>query len=103
MKRVSLSLLALLSFGLTPQALAQVDTGSIVGTVRDKSGAVVPGASVSLRESTTNALTTLLADAAGSYVATPLRVRSRAGRDDHLHRPLAAADPVRRASRVLEP
>jgi hypothetical protein len=51
-----------------------VDTGSILGTVRDKSGAVVPGATVSVREATTNALTTLTADAAGNYVATPLRI-----------------------------
>jgi len=55
-------------------ASAQVDTGAIVGTVRDKSGAVLPGASVSLRESTTNAVTSLIADGAGNYVATPLRI-----------------------------
>jgi hypothetical protein len=55
-------------------AQAQVDTGSILGTVRDKSGAIVPGASVTVREATTNAVTRLVADAAGNYVATPLRI-----------------------------
>jgi hypothetical protein len=75
MKRASLSLLALFVSGLAAApALAQVDTGAIVGTVRDKSGAVVPGASLSVRESATNTLSALTADAAGNYVATPLRV-----------------------------
>ena len=55
-------------------AQAQVDTGTILGTIRDQSGAVVPGATVSVREATTNALTTLIADAEGNYVATPLRI-----------------------------
>ena len=51
-----------------------MDTGSILGTIRDKSGAVVPGATVSVREAGTNALTAVSADAAGNYVATPLRI-----------------------------
>ena len=55
-------------------AQAQVDTGTILGTIRDQSGAVVPGATVSVREATTNALTTLITDAEGNYVATPLRI-----------------------------
>lgn len=70
-----LRILLVLLVALAPgTAHAQVDTGSIVGTVRDKSGAIVPGASVSVRESTTNTLSTLIADSAGNYVATPLRI-----------------------------
>ena len=69
--RIAFTLLVALWAGA---AQAQVDTGSIVGTVRDTSGAIVPGASVSVRESTTNALSTVVADAAGNYVATPLRI-----------------------------
>ena len=69
--RTQLVLLAALAPCL---AHAQVDTGAIVGTVRDRSGAVVPGANVSVREATTNALTSRIADAAGNYVATPLRI-----------------------------
>ena len=46
-------------------AQAQVDTGSILGTIRDKSGAVVPGATVSVREAATNALTAVIADDCG--------------------------------------
>lgn len=75
MKRAFLFLLALAASGFaTAPALAQVDTGSILGTVRDKSGAVVSVASVSVREATTNAVTVLTTDATGSYVATPLRI-----------------------------
>ena len=59
----SLLFLAALSAGT---AQAQVDTGSIVGTVRDKSGAIVPRATVSLREMTTNTLTSRVADAGGT-------------------------------------
>ena len=55
-------------------AEAQVDTGSILGTVRDKSGAVVPGATVTVREAGTNASTAVIADDEGNYVATPLRI-----------------------------
>lgn len=66
-----LLILAALSAGT---AQAQVDSGSIVGTVRDKSGGIVPRASVSLRETTTNTLTNRVADAEGNYVATPLRI-----------------------------
>ncbi len=32
----------------SPRTMAQVDTGAISGTVRDKSGAVLPGAQVTL-------------------------------------------------------
>jgi hypothetical protein len=72
--RIQFILLLLLAGLWAGTAQAQVDTGSIVGTVRDTSGAIVPGAKVTLRESTTNTLTDRTADAAGNYVATPLRI-----------------------------
>jgi hypothetical protein len=50
-------------------ARAQVVGGSIAGTVRDASGAVLPGASVILRNSETGAERTLISDAAGRYSA----------------------------------
>ena len=74
MRRLRIPFILVLAALCAGTAQAQVDTGSILGTVRDKSGAVVPGATVSVREATTNALTTLTADAAGNYVATPLRI-----------------------------
>jgi hypothetical protein len=71
MRPLPFALLAALAPSLV---YAQVDTGTIVGTVRDKSGAVLPNASVTVVETTTNTLTTRTADAAGNYVATPLRI-----------------------------
>ena len=50
-------------------AVAQVATGSIVGTVVDSSGQVVPGAQVTVREVNRNTTTTLTTDAAGVYTA----------------------------------
>jgi hypothetical protein len=69
--RIQLILLVTLAPGL---ARAQVDTGAILGTVRDRTGAVAPGASLRILEIATNTLTERTTDAAGSYVATPLRV-----------------------------
>lgn len=37
-------------YGSTPRMEAQATTGELVGTVRDSSGAVVPGAAVQARE-----------------------------------------------------
>jgi hypothetical protein len=50
-------------------AAAQVATGSIVGTVTDSSGQVVPGAQVTIREVNRNTTTTLVTDASGVYTA----------------------------------
>src|SRR5689334_9937654 len=48
---------------------AQVATGSIVGTVKDSSGEVVPGAQVTVREVTRNTTMTLVTDGSGVYTA----------------------------------
>jgi outer membrane receptor protein involved in Fe transport len=53
---------------------AQVDTATIVGTVQDSSGAVVPGAAVTATEVNTNIKTSTHADASGNYAITPLKV-----------------------------
>ncbi len=53
---------------------AQVDTATIVGTVQDSSGAVVPGATVTATESQTNIKTATHADTSGNYVITALKV-----------------------------
>ena len=46
--RRALGLVLLLAAGFAPAARAQVSTGNIYGTVKDESGAVLPGASVTL-------------------------------------------------------
>jgi hypothetical protein len=54
---------------LSSPAAAQVATGSIIGTVHDSSGQVVPGAQVTVRDVSRNTTTTLTTDAAGGYTA----------------------------------
>ena len=48
---------------------AQVATGSLVGTVTDSSGQVVPGAQVTIREVNRNTTTSLTTDGTGVYTA----------------------------------
>ncbi len=53
---------------------AQVDTGAVLGTVKDQSGAVVPNAKVTLiNEGTSFALSTVTG-ADGGYIFTPVRI-----------------------------
>ena len=53
---------------------AQVDTGTILGTIRDNTGAVVPGASVTVRNEGTSFTQTTTSTGAGSYVFTALKI-----------------------------
>jgi hypothetical protein len=53
---------------------AQVDTGSIVGTVTDASGAVVPGATVTLTNVGTNASLSTDTGSDGGYKFAPVRI-----------------------------
>ena len=48
---------------------AQVTTGSIVGTVSDTQGQVVPGATVAIKEIGKQTVTTVVTDAKGAYIA----------------------------------
>ena len=50
-------------------AVAQVATGSIVGTIVDSSGQVVPGAPVTVRDINRNTTTALVTDGSGVYTA----------------------------------
>jgi hypothetical protein len=51
---------------------AQVDTGTIAGVVKDPSGAVVPGASVVIRNVGTGATHKVSTNSTGEYVSGPL-------------------------------
>ena len=53
---------------------AQVDTGSISGTVSDQSGAVVGGATVTLLNEGTSAELTTTASSDGTYTFSPVRI-----------------------------
>src|SRR5690348_4316392 len=55
---------------------AQVDTGSLLGTVKDQSGAVIPGAKATLiNEGTAFAISTATSNE-GNYVFTPIKIGS---------------------------
>jgi hypothetical protein len=58
---------------LAPVCLAQVETGKIVGTVRDASGAVVSEAAVTVTETQTNLAKRVTTTNSGDYVVTELR------------------------------
>lgn len=67
---LSLSLLVL----WTTSSWAQKDTGSIVGTVKDPSGAVVPNANVTVNDVEHGQMFKTKTNSEGEFVASPLRV-----------------------------
>jgi len=56
------------------QLHAQADTGSIQGTIKDQTGAVIPGAKVTLTNEGTNLSVTLNSSGDGSYIFSPVRI-----------------------------
>jgi hypothetical protein len=71
MRRISLPLL--ICCVALSAAFAQVDTGTIAGSVRDSQGAGVPSASVTFVETSTNATTKTKTDGSGDFASPPLR------------------------------
>jgi hypothetical protein len=65
MKR--LVLLLLLALSVSTPAWAQFETATVVGTVKDSTGAVVPGAKVTLTNTATGVSLERTSDANGSY------------------------------------
>src|ERR1700676_1306195 len=59
---------------VAPTLLAQVPTGTILGVVKDASGAVIPGAMVTVTNADTGASRTATAEADGSYRFSALPV-----------------------------
>ena len=53
---------------------AQVDTGTVLGTVRDASNAVVPGVKVTIANEGTSFTQVTTTSSSGNYVFTPLRI-----------------------------
>src|SRR5690349_14355453 len=51
------------------QAVGQASTGAIVGTVRDSSGAVLPGVTITIRNEGTNATRDVVTGESGDYSA----------------------------------
>src|SRR6476661_9417384 len=59
---------------LTTSSFAQQDTGVILGTVFDQSGAVVPSAAVTVENAGTGTVARLKTDSTGNFVASALPV-----------------------------
>ncbi len=55
-------------------ALSQVDTGAILGTVKDTSGAVIPGATVTLKNDDTGVVVTTTSGSGGDYTFSPVKI-----------------------------
>jgi Carboxypeptidase regulatory-like domain len=70
--RVVLPALAVASLITAVPAAAQFDRGQIVGFVKDESGAVVPGATVTVTNEQTQLARTTVTDGSGYYVFTAL-------------------------------
>src|SRR6516225_8375666 len=71
---VAFSLCLLLLFMGAGQSFAQVDTGTILGSVSDSSGARISGATVTLTNEGTNATLSTTTGDDGSYKFTPVRI-----------------------------
>lgn len=67
MKRFRLSLFCLLMLAVGMPAMAQEQSGSIQGTVRDAQGGVLPGATVEARNMSGAGIVTTVTDTAGVY------------------------------------
>lgn len=61
-------------FALAPFARAQKDTATIVGTVKDASGAVIPDAKVTVTDVDRGNTFAATTNPSGDYVASPLRI-----------------------------
>jgi hypothetical protein len=73
---VAFSVCLLLVLIWAGQAVAQVDTGTILGSVSDSSGARISGATVTLTNEGTNATLSTTTGDDGSYKFTPIRIGS---------------------------
>jgi len=74
-KALTTGLLVTIAAGLllfTPPAFAQVVTGSMIGTITDSSGAVIPGARVIVTDQATNVPRVFTTDQAGVYSVASL-------------------------------
>src|SRR5712692_10271549 len=71
-KGFGISLLVILVFAPVASSQTQITTGTIQGTVTDANGAIVPGASVEIKNLETNFSRTLTTDDGGRFVALAL-------------------------------
>ncbi|MGH9575587.1 MAG: carboxypeptidase-like regulatory domain-containing protein, partial [Candidatus Acidiferrales bacterium] len=73
-KRVAAVAVVILLFAVCAQTSKAQDTADVVGTVTDASGAIIPGATVTLTNIGTNVQQTTQTSGTGDYVFTLLQV-----------------------------
>src|SRR5262245_24733077 len=66
-------LFALALFGLPGVTLAQIDQARITGVVRDQNNAIVPGATITVKNERTGEVRTTTANQEGSFTVTNLK------------------------------
>ena len=64
-----LFLFAIVGFSSASYSFAQIDKGTIAGTLKDAQGAVVPGANVTVTRTDTQQQRSLVTDKSGAYTA----------------------------------
>jgi outer membrane receptor protein involved in Fe transport len=74
MKRLVQLSIALALLACCPIATAQFETATVLGSVHDATGAVVPGATVSLRNNETGISATAVTDSVGNYQFLNVRI-----------------------------
>jgi hypothetical protein len=74
MKRLFVLTGLVLALGLYLPTYAQIDTATLVGSVRDTTGAVIPNATITVTNLDTQIAQTTHTDSQGNYVVTPLRI-----------------------------
>ena len=72
LKALVIGLLVILAMAIPALSQTQITTGTIQGTVTDANGAIVPGASVEIKNLDTNLSRTLTTDDGGRFVALAL-------------------------------
>ena len=77
LSRLGFRILVLIGFLILPLgAWAQLDTGAVTGVVTDTSGAIVPGATVTITNTETGFASSTKSDSAGIYTFSPIRIGS---------------------------
>ena len=68
------SILLAIALAVCSGAFAQQDQGNITGTITDSTGAVIPGANITARETSTNVTLISSSNEGGVYVVGPLKI-----------------------------
>ena len=72
LSRIAVTLIALLCGAVN--LVAQVDAGAVLGTVKDASGAIIPGVKITLTNDDTGAAQVATSGSNGEYIFAPVKI-----------------------------